>query len=92
MVEVAFAENTFNVAMAGQQIDVAQDFSFLAKVVDFTVSEDIWGLFDPAGTLSRGPATFIVDLKGKGLWKQDIMDPSLQMEAAQPPASWTAWT
>ncbi|RYI21032.1 MAG: DUF2125 domain-containing protein [Acetobacteraceae bacterium] len=84
-VDVAFAESGFNVAMPVSKSDEAQDFSFLTKVVDFTVSEDVWGLFDPAGTLSREPATMIVDLKGKGFWKQDIMDPSLQMEGAQPP-------
>jgi hypothetical protein len=84
-VEVAFAESGFNIAMPVSKSDVAQDFSFLTKVVDFTVSEDVWGLFDPAGSLSREPATFVVDLKGKGYWEQDIMDPSLQMEGAQPP-------
>lgn len=85
LVEVAFAESGFNIAMPVSKSDVAQDFSFLTKVVDFTVSEDVWGLFDPAGTLARDPATFIVDLKGKGYWEQDLMDPSLQMEGAQPP-------
>lgn len=84
-VDVAFSESAFDVAMPVSKSDVAQDFSFLTKVADFTVSDDVWGLFDPAGTLSREPATFIVDLKGKGFWKQDIMDPSLQMEGAQPP-------
>jgi hypothetical protein len=84
-VEVAFAESAFNVLMPIMKSDSPQDFSFLTKVVDFTVSEDVWGLFDPAGSLSRDPATFIVDLKGKGFWKADIMDPELQMEGAQPP-------
>ncbi|MDZ4089071.1 MAG: DUF2125 domain-containing protein [Tabrizicola sp.] len=84
-VEVAFAESGFNIVMPVSKSDVAQDFSFLTKVVDFTVSEDIWGLFDPAGSLSREPATVIVDLKGMGYWEQDLMDPSLQMEGAQPP-------
>lgn len=84
-VEVAFAESGFNLAMPVSKSDAPQDFSFLTKVVDFTVSEDVWGLFDPAGSLSREPATVIVDLKGKGFWKQDIMDPALQMKGAQPP-------
>ncbi len=84
-VDLAFAESAFNVVMPVSKSDVAQDFSFLTKVVDFTVSEDVWGLFDPAGTLARDPATVIVDLKGKGFWKQDIMDPALQMDGAQPP-------
>jgi Uncharacterized protein conserved in bacteria (DUF2125) len=84
-VEVAFGESAFKVVMPVSKSDSPQDFSYLTKVVDFTVSEDVWGLFDPAGTLSREPATFVVDLKGKGFWKEDIMDPALQMEGAQPP-------
>lgn len=84
-VDLAFAESAFKVVMPVSRSDVAQDFSFLTKVVDLTVSEDVWGLFDPAALLARDPATFIVDLKGKGYWEQDLMDPALQMEGAQPP-------
>lgn len=84
-VEVAFAESGFNILMPVTKSDTPQDFSFLTKVVDFTVSEDVWGLFDPAGSLSREPATVIVDLKGTGFWTQDIMDPSVQMDGAEPP-------
>ncbi len=84
-IEVAFAESAFNVLMPVTKSDTPQDFAFLTKVVDFTVSEDVWGLFDPAGTLARDPATFVVDVKGKGLWTQDIMDPEVQMEGAEPP-------
>jgi hypothetical protein len=84
-VEVAFAESGFNVLMPVTKSDSPQDFSFLTKVVDFTVSEDVWGLFDPAGSLSREPATVIVDLKGTGFWTQDIMDPEVQMEGVEPP-------
>ncbi len=84
-VEVAFAESGFNLLMPVTKSDTPQDFSFLTKLVDFTVSEDVWGLFDPAGSLSREPATMIVDLKGTGFWTQDIMDPAVQMEGAEPP-------
>lgn len=84
-VELAFAESGFNVVMPVTKSDSPQDFSFLTKVVDFTVSEDVWGLFDPAGSLSREPATFIVDLKGTGFWTKDIMDPEVQMEGMEPP-------
>jgi hypothetical protein len=84
-VEVAFAESGFNLLMPVTKTETPQDFSFLTKLVDFTVSEDVWGLIDPAGSLSREPATLIVDLKGTGLWTQDIMDPAVQMEGAEPP-------
>lgn len=84
-VELAFAESAFNVMMPVSKSDSPQDFSFLTKFVDFTVSEDVWGLFDPAATLSREPATVIVDLKGTGFWTKDIMDPEVQMDGVEPP-------
>jgi Uncharacterized protein conserved in bacteria (DUF2125) len=84
-VELAFAESGFNVVMPVTKSDTPQDFAFLTKVVDFTVSDDVWGLFDPAGSLSREPATVIVDVKGTGFWTKDIMDPEVQMEGGEPP-------
>lgn len=84
-VEVAFAESGFNVLMPVTKSETPQDFRFLTRLVDFTVSEDVWGLFDPAGSLSREPASVIVDVKGTGLWTQDIMDPEMQMEGVEPP-------
>jgi hypothetical protein len=84
-VELAFAESGFSVLMPVTKSDSPQDFRFLIKLVDFTVSEDIWGLFDPAGSLSREPASAIVDLKGTGFWTQDIMDPEVQMDGVEPP-------
>jgi hypothetical protein len=84
-VELAFAESGFSLTMPVTKSDSPQDFSFLTKLVDFTVSEEVWGMFDPAGSLARDPATVIVDLKGTGFWTQDIMDPEVQMEGAEPP-------
>jgi hypothetical protein len=84
-VEVAFGESGFNVLMPVTKSETPQDFRFLTKLVDFTVSEDVWGLFDPAGSLSREPASVIVDVKGTGLWTQDIMDPEVQMDGMEAP-------
>lgn len=84
-VVVGFAETGFNVLMPASKSETPQDFAFLTKIVDLTVSEEVWGLFDPAATLSREPATFILDAKGTGRWLQDIMDPAVQMEGVEPP-------
>lgn len=84
-VKIGFSETAFNVLMPASRSDVPQDFAFLTKVVDFTVSEDVWGLFDPTGTLSRDPATFILDTKGTGRWLVDIMDPAVQTDGMQTP-------
>lgn len=84
-VAVGFAESAFNILIPASKSEEPQDFAFLTKIVDLTVSDDVWGLFDPAATLSREPATFILDTKGTGRWLQDIMDPAVQMEGVEPP-------
>ncbi len=89
-VAFGFAESGFGITMPVSKSDTPQDFSFLTKLVDLTVSEDIWGLVDPGAALSREPATLIFDVKGTGFWNQDIMDPALQMEGAQPPGELTS--
>ena len=84
-VQFGFGELGFNILMPVSKSDAPQDFAFLTKLVDFTVSEDIWGMFDPAGTLSHEPATIIIDTKGTGFWKQDIMDPSIDLDTIEAP-------
>jgi Uncharacterized protein conserved in bacteria (DUF2125) len=84
-IEVGFADSAFNVQMPVSKSDTPQDFAFLTKVVDLTVSEDIWNLFDPGASLSREPATFILDTKGSGFWNQDIMDPEVDINTIEAP-------
>lgn len=84
-VAVGFSEAAFNVLMPVSKSETPQEFTFLTKLVDYTVSEDVWGMLDPAATLPRDPATVILDVKGTGFWKADIMDPAFQVEGAEPP-------
>lgn len=80
-VEVGLGEFAFNVLMPVSKSGAPQDFAYLTKFVDLTTSEDVWGLFDPSGTLSREPVTFIVDVRGTGFWNQDIMQPGFDFDA-----------
>lgn len=89
-VVVNFAESAFSILMPVSKSESPQDFALTTKLIDFTISEDVWGLFDPAATLSREPASFIFDIKGTGFWKQDIMDPEVQMEGVEPPGELTS--
>lgn len=89
-VVVTLGETVFNILMPVSKSEVPQDFGFTTKLIDFTISEDVWGLVDPAAVLSRDPATFIVDLKGTGFWKQDIMDPDVQIDGVEPPGELTS--
>lgn len=88
-VVVSLSEAAFNVLMPVSKSDTPQDFAFLTKVVDFTISDDVWGLVDPGGILSREPATVIFDVKGTGFWTKDIMDPGVQMDV-EPPGELTS--
>ncbi len=52
----------FQFPMVGNRM---QDFRYMIKMGNFTMSEDVWSLFDPTKTLPRDPANFAVDLTGK---------------------------
>lgn len=80
-VEVGLGEFGFNILVPVSKSDAPQDFAYLTRFVDLTTSEDVWGLFDPSGTLARDPVTFVVDVKGTGFWNQDILEPDFDFDA-----------
>jgi hypothetical protein len=77
----AFGELTFGFAMPVRPSDQPQDFAVLARFVDFTMTEDVWAIFDPGQRLKRDPVSLIVDVAGTGAWTVDILDPATQMES-----------
>jgi Uncharacterized protein conserved in bacteria (DUF2125) len=84
-VAMSLKEYAFNLMMPVSKSEAPQDFSFLTKLIDFTVSEDVWGMVDPGAILSREPASLVLDVKGQGFWKQDIMDPAVDLEQIEAP-------
>lgn len=72
-VKLSYAESGFNLTMPVSKADTPQDFSFLAKIIDLQVSDEIWGMFDPTGALPHDPATIVIDTAGKALLKSDLM-------------------
>jgi hypothetical protein len=85
MVEGAFAEIAYGVAMPVAKATEPSDFSALFKMVDVTMSEDLWNMFDPGAALKRDPVSVILDLDGTGAWSVDILDPSVQMDGPEMP-------
>lgn len=73
-VKLGYEEASFNLLMPVGKTDEAADFAFLTKLVGFTVSDEVWGMIDPAGNLPRDPATVIIDTKGKAKITTDIFD------------------
>ncbi|WP_157706259.1 DUF2125 domain-containing protein [Roseovarius faecimaris] len=81
-VELAMQDTAFSMKMPLSKSDSAQEFALGLTLGDFTMSDMIWGIFDPAGQLPRDPATVALDLTGMGKLNFDVMDPA-QMEAVE---------
>ncbi|MEL7131573.1 MAG: DUF2125 domain-containing protein [Pseudomonadota bacterium] len=58
-----------------QKSSEEQDFGLAIALNDFSMSDVIWSLFDPAAQLPRDPATLVVDLSGKAKVLFDFLDP-----------------
>lgn len=84
-VELNLAETALRLVFPIAKSDDPQDFSFLLKLGDFTMSDMIWSIFDPAGNLPRDPATIGLDLAGKLKMLVDIMDPASAEAIANSP-------
>ncbi len=72
-VTLAEFTNAFSLPIA--QSDESQDFSFLARMVDLVLPDEVWGMFDPTGALPRDPATVVLDASGEVFVNADITDP-----------------
>jgi hypothetical protein len=77
---LSYGEAAFNLLMPVSKSDVPGDFALLTRLVDFTISDEVWSMFDPGAVLPRDAATVVIDTKGKANWLVDIMDPE-QTEA-----------
>lgn len=72
--KLGYQEAAFNMLMPVGKSGAPADFAFLTKLVGFTVSDEVWGMVDPAGNLPRDPATVIIDTKGKVTMTTDLFD------------------
>jgi hypothetical protein len=59
-------------ALSGEE---PQDFSLGLALQNFTMSDMIWGIFDPTGQLPRDPATLEIDIEGEAKVDVDYFDP-----------------
>ncbi len=83
-VEMQMAETAVNFQLPVTPGDEPQDFALALTLGDFTMSDMIWGMFDPAGQLPRDPATIKLDLGGTAKLDAPLMDPEA-MESAETP-------
>ncbi|MDF0595580.1 DUF2125 domain-containing protein [Psychromarinibacter halotolerans] len=86
-VVVTMAEMGFALTTPVSKSEEPQDFAFALTLNELGVSEMIWGLIDPSGTLPHDPATLRLDLSGKANFLFDLFDPeSMEMVDDEMPA------
>ncbi len=65
----------FGMMIPVQKSEEEQDFGLTLALEGFTMSDVLWGMFDPQAQLPRDPATIAVDLAGKTTLMVDVLDP-----------------
>ncbi|MDZ4310375.1 MAG: DUF2125 domain-containing protein [Cypionkella sp.] len=83
--KLGYEETAFNMLMPVGKSGAPADFAFLTKLVGFTVSDEVWGMFDPAGNLPHDPATVIIDTKGKVTMTTDLFDEAAMAALGEAP-------
>jgi hypothetical protein len=71
---LAYAESVFEINVPIGAAPETQDFTFVTKLLGLTVSDEIWSMIDPGATISRDPATLVIDTKAKAKLNVDVMD------------------
>lgn len=73
-VALTYAEAAFDFLIPVGKADAPQPFKAVTRIVDMSVSDEIWSMFDPVGTLPRDPATLVIEAGGTATVTQDLMD------------------
>lgn len=71
---IKYADAAFNFVMPVLKSETPGDFAVLTRIVDLTISDEVWDMADPGKQLPRDPATVVIDTKGKANWLVEIMD------------------
>lgn len=75
-IEIAMANAGMKFEFPVQQSDEVQPFGFAMNLQDFTMSDVLWSMFDPAGALPRDPATIVLDATGTAKILTNLFDPA----------------
>jgi hypothetical protein len=73
---IKYADSAFNFMMPALKSETPGDFAVLTKIIDLTVSDEVWDMVDPGKALPRDPATLVIDTTGKANWLVDIFQDS----------------
>ncbi|MGO4851698.1 DUF2125 domain-containing protein [Phaeovulum sp. W22_SRMD_FR3] len=65
----------FKIAMPLSASEEPADMALVLKLAGLSLSDQIWGMFDPSGQLPHDPATLHVDLSGKAKLTANLFNP-----------------
>ncbi|WP_170479260.1 DUF2125 domain-containing protein [Ruegeria arenilitoris] len=84
-VEINAANTAMVIEVPVLATEEVQPFAFSLNLNDFTMSDVLWGMFDPTGALPRDPATIAINTLGTAKILIDFMDPEVseQIESGQ---------
>ncbi len=74
LLSFAMDNAAFNISAPVMKSDTPQNFALGLNLADFTMSNMIWGMINPQGTLPRDPATISLDLNGTATMLADYLD------------------
>ena len=77
-IEMSLAEYGINFRMPTSATGEATDFAIGFDLIDLSISDTIWGLFDAGNVLPRDPATIQLAISGKAKALFDLFDPEQQ--------------
>lgn len=84
-VKLSYAEAAFNLLLPVAKTDAPADFAFLTKIIDLSISDEIWGMIDPTNAFSHDPATVVLDTTGKVKLTTDLMDEAAMAALGETP-------
>ncbi len=74
-VELSLAEYGVGFQMPVGKSEEASDLGMRIDLIDLTINDMIWNMFDPGSVLPRDPATVQLNIVGKGRSLFDILNP-----------------
>lgn len=81
--EITLDRVAMNLAAAAGKKGEEKPFTYKMAIEDLSVSDQIWGMFDPKGILPRDPALLNIDVTGNMIWETDVLGASADaIEAA----------
>ena len=74
LLSFAMDNAAFNLSAPVMRSDAPQNFALGLNLTDFTMSDLVWGMLNPQGTLPRDPATVALDMTGTATLLADYLD------------------